>query len=134
MAIKNFNVGVKAIIVEDEKLLVVKHRTKDFWDVPGGRIDDDETIEATLRREISEELPSGTDVEIGNILGAYRLPGTVFPDGSGLMLLMYRAAMKFPAGEVEVSDEHSEARWVTFAKARELGSLVVTEAVKFLEA
>ena len=127
MAIKNFNIGVKAVITDEDKLLIVKHRTKGFWDVPGGRIDDDETIEETLRREIGEELPTATEVEIGDILHARRMPGVTFPDGAGLALLMYQVSAKFPVGEIAVSDEHSEARWATLREATATGSALLGE-------
>lgn len=132
MPIKTFTIGIKAVIVKDGKLLIVKHKTKGFWDVPGGRIDDDETIEQTLRREISEELPSATDVEIGDILCASRLMHVTHPDGSGLTLLMYRVNASFPDGEVAISDEHSEARWATFDEARATGSQLLAEIVTAL--
>lgn len=129
MAIKNFNIGVKAVITDEDRLLIVKHRTKGFWDVPGGRIDDDETIEETLRREIGEELPTASDVEIGDILHARRMPGVTFDDGTGLILIMYRVTAKFPEGEIAVSDEHSEARWATLEEATATGSALLGEIV-----
>jgi mutator protein MutT len=50
-----------AIIVENKKgeILLVKRKTdpfKDYWDLPGGFIDLDETLEESLIREIKEEL------------------------------------------------------------------------------
>lgn len=132
MAIKTFNIGIKAVIVKDGRLLIAKHRTKGFWDVPGGRIDDDETIHETLMREIDEELPSATDVKIGDILCAYRMPDITHEDGSGLTLLMYKVEARFPDGDVARSDEHGEMFWATFEEARATGSPLLAEIVAHL--
>jgi 8-oxo-dGTP pyrophosphatase MutT (NUDIX family) len=133
MSIMKFNVGVKAAIVQDNKLLVVKHSTKGFWDIPGGRIDTNESIEQTLRRELNEELPSHTDAEIGEIVCAYRVPGSVIDAETGLLLLAYRVSVVFD-GAITLSEEHSEVRWMSFDEALRDGSHIVQETVKALTA
>lgn len=131
MAIKVFNVGIKAAIVKDNKILLVKH-TAGYWDFPGGRIDDDESIEQTLRREISEETPNAKVNSIGEAICAYRIPGDAFEDGRGLVLIVYRVDADFPDGHVEISDEHTEVWWATFDEALESGSHVARETVNAL--
>ena len=128
MAIKQFNVGVKAVIQKDGKFLVV-HSPLGYWDLPGGRIDDEEAIEETLRREIAEELPSSGDVKIGELVCAYRLPGLELPGGEGLVLLMFQTEVMFTDG-VKISDEHDEYRWVSVDEAEELGSDFISKTVK----
>jgi 8-oxo-dGTP pyrophosphatase MutT (NUDIX family) len=64
MAPKRFQIGVKGIIVVGDHVLLLK-RAGDamgpFWETPGGRMEEGETVEETLRRELAEELPaSGT--------------------------------------------------------------------------
>ncbi|MBS0615874.1 MAG: NUDIX domain-containing protein [Verrucomicrobia bacterium] len=50
----HFHLGIKALIFNDEgKLLLLK--AKKFWDIPGGRIHKNESVEAALRREVLEE-------------------------------------------------------------------------------
>ena len=50
-----FQIGIKAIIRNDEnQILLLKN--KDYWDIPGGRIDQGEDIETTLLRELNEEM------------------------------------------------------------------------------
>ena len=50
-----FQIGIKAIIRNDEnQILLLKN--KDYWDIPGGRIDQGEDIETTLLRELNEEI------------------------------------------------------------------------------
>ncbi len=56
----------------DGKVLLVKRNTppfKDYWALPGGRMDPGETIEQTVVREVREE--TGLEVAIVSRLGEY---------------------------------------------------------------
>lgn len=111
---KTFYVGIKAIIVQDNKILLLHAqdpiKKRDYWEAPGGRIDDDETIQQALLRELHEEVPNIRDVNVGNALDAYRLPWDVKDDKS-LVLIFYKVTAKFD-GEPQISDEHTEYKWV----------------------
>ena len=74
--IKQFNIGVKGVIRVGDKCLVLKRirNGNQYWDIPGGRINGEETIEDTLKRELFEELPSLGKYTIGKLLNASRLP------------------------------------------------------------
>ncbi len=59
MAEELFHVGVKAIVRNgDGSVLLVREtgHSEAFWDLPGGRMEAGETFEATLRRELHEEV------------------------------------------------------------------------------
>jgi 8-oxo-dGTP pyrophosphatase MutT (NUDIX family) len=60
-------VGVYALIVEDNKLLMLKLSNGKYY-FPGGGIEAGETLHQALTREINEEL--GVQVEIGALLHA----------------------------------------------------------------
>jgi len=52
-----YRVSIKLIIKDDHgRLLVVQDMTDGSWEVPGGGLDNGETIEQTAKREIQEEL------------------------------------------------------------------------------
>lgn len=55
-----------------EKIVLIKRNTvpfKGYWGLPGGRMDQGETIEQTVIREVKEE--TGFDVEIVRKIGEY---------------------------------------------------------------
>lgn len=113
--LKQFYVGVKGVIYNPsiKKALVLKkpdQKGKFYWDIPGGRIDDSETIEETLRRELSEEIINlGNDYTVERLLNAYRLSRDL-NDGLGLVLLFYKVETDIE--EIEHSAEHLEYKWV----------------------
>jgi 8-oxo-dGTP diphosphatase len=122
MSEKLFNVGIKAIIKRDDKVLIVHntHGYKDgFWEVPGGRMDGNETIEETLSRELHEELSNITTIETHEILFATRVHKDI-KDNVSLVLIFYKVTADFEGGEPTLSEEHDEYRWATKDKAKEV--------------
>lgn len=63
---KNFIIRIRAIIVHDGKLLVIRNAANDFYCLPGGKLELGETIHEGLKREITEEL--GISPQIGRLL------------------------------------------------------------------
>lgn len=117
MSEKLFNVGVKSVIVNDDKVLVLQN-TKGFWEVPGGRIDANESIEEALRRELTEELPNITKLRPRQILDARRLHKDIKDDVS-LVLVFYLVEAEFD-GEPTLSHEHTAYKWASQQEALDL--------------
>lgn len=44
------------IILEDNKILLLKKKTKSWWEIPGGTMEEGENAQETAIREIKEEL------------------------------------------------------------------------------
>jgi 8-oxo-dGTP diphosphatase len=128
---KHFFVGVKAVIIKDGKILLLKDSSRpDFWDVPGGRIDENETIQEALLRELDEELPGIINPRIGNLIDAYRIPGSI-KDDMGLVLLFYAVEADFPE-KITLSSEHTEYEWLDFEEANARGSDAIQSMLKTL--
>ena len=59
-----------------DKILLIKRRTvpfRDYWALPGGRMDPGETVEQTILREVKEE--TGLDVAVVTKIGEYHEQG-----------------------------------------------------------
>lgn len=123
----HFSVGIKAVIVKDGKVLLLHKRSKDLWEGPGGKIDENETIDETLQRELAEELVGIKNIQIGEILHAQRLPGKVLGD-TALLLVWYRVDADFPDG-INLSDEHDAYAWLDKQDAINTASDEITVAI-----
>jgi 8-oxo-dGTP diphosphatase len=64
-------VSVSGFITNEkgEVLLIRTHERKDTWEMPGGQVENQETLEEAVRREIKEE--TGLNVKLYGITGIY---------------------------------------------------------------
>ena len=65
-----YNIGVGGAVVRDDQLLLVRrasHHGRGNWQLPGGFIEPDETIEQAVVREVYEE--AGVTAEVEAVLG-----------------------------------------------------------------
>lgn len=135
---EKFHVGVKALITNEKNEILVlrnnpeqaRHNPK-HWDLPGGRIEGDDSIETTLRKGVKEELGvdhieiiEHFDTNIANL----KIP--LHDDVVSLMMIVFRC--KIPNNmEFKLSFEHLEYKWASVEEAKEL--LKVKFANSFIE-
>ncbi len=98
---------VGAVILKNKKLLLVKKRSGDILISPGGKPENDETPEETLRRELREEL----NVEL---IGMKHLDifkdKAVYEKNTQLVMDVYIAKIK---GNLKPSSEIEDAIWIS---------------------
>ncbi len=112
MNFKNFHIGIKAVILKDNKALVLKEILSDQvegYDLPGGRLEEGESIERGLIRELKEELDLDNFV-VENLLHVFERKD-YNKNGSSLMLLFYKVRAQI--SEVKLSNEHINHTWVS---------------------
>ena len=63
---KNILVKVRGVILNEGKLLIVKHKQSQFMALPGGHLEYGEDVIACLKRELVEEL--GVIPDVGKLL------------------------------------------------------------------
>ena len=99
---------VCALILREDRLLLARRGIepfRDYWDIPGGFLENGEAPDVGLRRELQEEL--GLAVEIGPIFGIFM--DEYGDDGVATLNIMYRCtALHEPT---TCADDVVEYRW-----------------------
>jgi 8-oxo-dGTP diphosphatase len=123
MPIGHFLVGVAALIFDPETeqyLLLRRSQDKDVgagsWECPTGRVDQGESIEEGLIREVREELQVEARPQF--ILGTthfYR--GEERPENE-LVSVLYACTIEDPTA-IRTGPEHDQVRWLTRAEIAE---------------
>jgi 8-oxo-dGTP diphosphatase len=99
-------------------LLLRRAEHRDFgqgaWECVTGRVDQGESFEQALHREVWEEI--GGEVQIEFIIAATHFYRGIARPENELLGLIYGCTIKNPQA-LAFSDEHSERRWVTAEEA-----------------
>ena len=97
---------VAAVLIQGGRLFATQRgygEWKDWWELPGGKVEPGEQPEAALQREIREEL--ATEIEVGKLLT------TVEHDYPQFHLTMHCYACTVTQGQLSLL-EHEDARWL----------------------
>lgn len=119
------HVRVTGVVIEDDRILVLDQDTGTgrAWSLPGGKVEDGETLAEALVREMREE--TGLQVEPGRLLYVCdHLPG----DGTHVVHLTFEARRAGgTAGKVAAGLDTRPIRGVEFVKLADLPSLGFTD-------
>ena len=130
-------VGVKAVILHEGKVLIVREAAYDEgtnkgkWDVSGGRIQNDEPILIGLAREVKEE--SGLEIKPMQVLGVSETFPTIKGELCHIVRIYYLAEALHT--KVTLGPDHDTYAWVTVEDIndKELVSSLLELIVKALE-
>ena len=105
-------VAVGALIIKDEKVLLVKRKrppAKDFWAVPGGKIHLGETLQQAAEREIFEE--TGISIIPGEPIFTF---DAIERDGNGKVQFHYVIVdifAEYKKGKPKAGDDATDVGW-----------------------
>lgn len=102
--IKKHITAVCAIIVHDGAILCTKRNDTGQWEFPGGKVEEGESFESALKREIWEEL--GVHIEVGKRLSSE----TMMFETAVVTLVPFLCSSRILP---ELSTDHSELKWTS---------------------
>lgn len=100
-------VAVDAVIVENGNVLLVLRDHdpfRGFWVLPGGHVEENETVEQAVIREVKEEV--GLDVEVISLIGVFSDPSR---DPRGLVSVAFLT--RPVGGQLRLNRESKDAKW-----------------------
>jgi 8-oxo-dGTP diphosphatase len=109
-------IGVKALILREGRVLLLRRSAHSpqypgYWDLPGGGVEERETLEQALRREVKEE--TRLRVRVGTLVHAAIL---TWPLDDGTLVPSLGVTFACAIGRKAVPhlslEEHSEFAWV----------------------
>ena len=110
-----FPVSVKGVIDVGGRVPLLRNERAE-WELPGGRLEPGEALEAAVEREVREEL--GLTVECRALVDAW----TYRPGGGTdtVVIVVYDCVATSPVTTLTLSNEHSDARWFDVAALDEV--------------
>lgn len=119
---EQFFVGIGGIVEQDGKILVLKRSSeKDFapgsWEIVTGRLERAENPSRGILREITEETTIKAEMITPISTGFFYRGGKEFP------MVVIDFWCRYLDGEVKLSWEHSEHKWITLHDALRMSDL-----------
>jgi 8-oxo-dGTP diphosphatase len=115
-----FNVAVEGVVIKDGKMLITQRsferpHAPGEWEILTGRVDQGETFEEAVKREVTEEV--GLDVEVMEPFNTFHFfRGSEKAEHLGVSFIC-----KYTKGEVKLDKtEQIDFKWVTPEEALEL--------------
>lgn len=114
-------VAVKAIIEHENKVLIIRESSKyiegtnvDKFDIPGGRINPEQSLIENLKREILEE--TGLIVNIGESFFLNEVRPIINGEETLIVRIFFKCSSE--SDKVKLSDDHDKYEWINSTEYR----------------
>jgi mutator protein MutT len=116
------------ILITDKKVLVLRDTGEDTFMTPGGTVDQGETPEHTLIRELQEEISITVKSEDLQLFGVFMHP--MATDTTKMLEMTVYVVNKW-SGDIKLQHEIEEQKWIDSKTAQEtkLGSIFAEEII-----
>ena len=130
-------VGVGAVIWNGDGQVLLIRRTKapraGQWSLPGGKVEQGESLEQALRREVREE--TGLEVEILGLAGVAEIMGDAAVGSGWRHYVLIDYGVRAVSGEARAASDAADATWFAYADLAGLGlwsetSRVIAESAR----
>ncbi|BAK15310.1 NUDIX hydrolase [Solibacillus sp. FSL K6-1781] len=110
--------GASAIIIRDNRVLMIRTIDSNSWSIPSGGVEDGETVEEACIREVAEE--TGYEVKIVKELHTKK---TIIKE--------YKVTTKYflceiTGGDIQYNDPDEEIEEITWMNRNEISKLIYT--------
>jgi len=111
----SYFVAVKLLLRDGDKLLIT-HDIFGAWDIPGGRIRDDQfetKLEDVLAGKVAEELGKDLKYELEGIKTTFRVEREEAGlDGKKVRIFAVGYEAKYLGGDIKPGDHHDKYEWI----------------------
>ena len=113
-------VAVSAVVLDEDRLLVIRRTDNGLWSLPGGGMEPGETVSEAVIREVREE--TGYDVKPTRLVGVFSDPHHVvsYDDGEVRQSFSICFECALIAGTARPSDESNAVEWIPLAELDQL--------------
>lgn len=118
---KDIQFSAKAIILDGDRFLILKDKYSNFWDLPGGHVENWESAMTGLIREVREE----TNLNLDNIEELFIKEMKL---GDETKPVSFYIAEGY--GQIRLSEEHTDCEWVSLSESENFNLGVFHEVLR----
>ena len=120
---KDWGLTVRGVVRKEDKILILRRHPKSRnnahkWEFPGGKVDPGEFFDIALIRELKEE--ANLDVNIESIFEVVQDEFISRKTNRLIHTVQLMMNLEIISGEVQISDEHDDFKWVSIEELKEL--------------